>query len=99
MLAINAIPQEYQNDLKQAIKILRNGGCAEVYLFGSIASGKHHQRSDIDLAVRGCPPDQFFQLLGELLFKLDYPVDLVDLDKDDPFVEYLIRKGKLQQIA
>lgn len=99
MLASSAVPQQYQNDLERAVKILRDGGCTEVYLFGSLTSGKQHQRSDIDLAVRGCPPGQFFHLLGELLFKLDYPVDLVDLDKEDPFVEFLIKKGKLQQIA
>jgi len=57
-------PQTYQENLTRAIEILQQGGCTEVYLFGSLASGKFHQHSDIDLAVRGCPSGNFLRYLA-----------------------------------
>lgn len=99
MHTLGKLPQPYQQNLDQAIKILKNGGCTAVYLFGSLTTGKFHSQSDIDLAVRGCPPEEFFHLLGELMFTLDYSVDLIDLDTNDLFARYLIEKGKLHQIG
>lgn len=99
MHALLELPQPYQQNLEQAIKILKNGGCTAIYLFGSLTNGKFHSQSDIDLAVRGCPPEEFFHLFGELIFTLDYSVDLIDLDTDDLFARSLIEKGKLQQIG
>jgi predicted nucleotidyltransferase len=93
------LPQTYQENLTRAIEILQQGGCTEVYLFGSLASGKFHQQSDIDLAVRGCPSGNFFALLGKLLITLDYSVDLVDLDKNIAFAHFLEREKELQRIA
>jgi len=52
-------------------------------------------KSDIDLAIRGCPQGIFFHLLGKLLMELDYPVDLVDLDRQDAFAQYLEKEGEL----
>jgi len=71
----------------------------EIFLFGSAAAGKVRDGSDIDLAVRGCPQDHFFQLLGNLLLELDHPVDLVDLDTQDDFVQYLQREGVLLRVG
>jgi predicted nucleotidyltransferase len=93
------LPQTYQENLERAVAILKEGGCNEIYLFGSLALGNFHQQSDIDLAVRGCPPGNFFRCLGQLLMKLDYPVDLVDLDVEDAFTRYLVEKGNLQPLA
>ncbi len=89
------LPQVYQKDIQRAASILKEAGCTQVFLFGSVATGKVRDGSDLDLAVRGCPPDKFFHLLGRLLMTLDHPVDLVDLDVDDPFARYLERKGRL----
>jgi predicted nucleotidyltransferase len=93
------LPQSYQDNLARAVEILKAGGCTEVYLFGSLALGNFHERSDIDLAVRGCPPGNFFHCLGQLMMKLDYPVDLVDLDVENAFTRYLVKKGKLQPLV
>jgi predicted nucleotidyltransferase len=97
--AASNIPKAFERDLEQAVKILKGGGCAEVFLFGSLVQGGGREDSDVDLAVRGCPPESFFRLYGELMSVLDHRVDLVDLDNADPFTEYLTQKGTLLQLA
>lgn len=89
----------YEENLMRAVNILKEGGCTEIYLFGSLSTGQSHQKSDMDLAVRGCPPGNFFPLLGKLLVTLDYSVDLVDLDKNLAFARFLEQEKELQRIA
>lgn len=93
------IPESYRRDLHRATEILKDVGCTEIYLFGSLVSGPIHQRSDVDLAVRGCPKRRFFPILGRLRRALDHAVDLVDLDSKDLFVRYLETEGELVQIG
>jgi predicted nucleotidyltransferase len=93
------IPEIYQKDIHRAVEILKEAGCTDVFLFGSLAAGKVRDKSDIDLAVRGCPQGEFFPLLGRLLLELSYPVDLVNLDGQDAFVRYLEEHGELLQIG
>ncbi|PDW05105.1 nucleotidyltransferase family protein [Candidatus Viridilinea mediisalina] len=90
-----AYPADVARNLARAVAILKAGGCQEVYLFGSTATGTRHVGSDLDFAVRGCPPHAFFQLLGQLLSELEHPVDLVDLDLSSPFVEALLSSEEL----
>jgi predicted nucleotidyltransferase len=99
MQIIEQLPDQYQTNITRAVEILKQGGCTEIFLFGSLASGNFNPQSDIDLAVRGCPSEKFFHLLGQLIFRLDYPVDLIDLDSRDPLARFLKEKGKLQQIG
>jgi predicted nucleotidyltransferase len=89
MQNINAVPELYQQNLQKAIRILKNSGCTEIFVFGSLATNNVSQHSDIDLAVRGCPKGKFFQVLGKLLVELDVSVDLVNLESRDPFANYL----------
>ncbi|HZH88532.1 MAG TPA: hypothetical protein VFD78_05070 [Chitinophagaceae bacterium] len=35
----NEIPQQYREDIDKALRILKDEGCTEVYLFGSLAEG------------------------------------------------------------
>lgn len=93
------LPDDYKRDIDRAIEILKNAGCSNIYLFGSLAAGEYKNRSDIDLAIRGCPKGKFFQLLGKLLFELKYSVDLVNLDHQDAFARYLEKEGELIQIG
>lgn len=93
------IPEIYQKDVGRAAEILKTAGCTEIFLFGSLATGKVRENSDIDLAIRGCPRGKFFQLLGKLLLELDHPVDLVNLDRQVPFSLYLEKEGGLFQIG
>jgi len=93
------LPEVYQKDIQKAVEILKDEGCTEVYLFGSLVHGKIRDKSDIDLAVRGCPDKKFFHVLGKLLLKLDHSVDLIDLDSQDAFARFLEEKGRLVQIG
>jgi len=92
------LPDDYKKDIIRAIEILKNGGCSHIFLFGSIATGEYRKKSDIDLAIKGCPKGKFFRLLGKLLFELKYSVDLINLDNKDPFARYLENEGDLIQI-
>ena len=96
---IITIPPPYKADIERAIRILKEAGCREIFLFGSIAEGNSKDTSDIDLAVRGCPNGMFFRLLGRLTLELEHPVDLIDLDKQKDFGSYLEKEGPLLHVA
>jgi len=88
-----------EQDVNRAVDILTQGGCSEIFLFGSVASGMARANSDLDLAVRGCPHGQFYRLLGTLLVELQHPVDLINLDSQDRFAHFLEREGALVRIS
>jgi predicted nucleotidyltransferase len=91
-------PEKIENDLKIAVKILKDAGCSDIYVFGSLAAGDFRGGSDIDLAVRGCPGAEFFTTLGKLMLNLESKVDLVRLDRKDAFTDYLLKEGELVRI-
>lgn len=93
------IPQIFEKDIRRAVEILKEEGCSEIYLFGSGVKGKIEDGSDLDLAVRGCPPGYFFRLLGRLLWELDHSVDLVNLDTQDDFAKFLQNEGLLTRLG
>jgi predicted nucleotidyltransferase len=93
------LPEPYRTNVEKAVRILREAGCREVYLFGSLAQGEIHSESDIDLAVRGCPRGEYFSILGRLFFELEYPVDLIDLELQPDFAAFLESQGELKQLA
>ena len=67
-------------------------GITEILLFGSGADSKL-QANDIDLAVNGIKPEQFFSFYGDLIFALSKPVDLIDLSKNTKFNQIVQREG------
>ena len=91
-------PDKYKKDIIRAVQILKDSGCSEVYLFGSLSTGEYRKKSDIDLAVKGCPKGNYFSILGKLLFELKHSVDLINLDKGDTFSRYLETEGELVKI-
>lgn len=93
------IPDEIADDVARAVEILRDGGCTAVFLFGSAVHGTLTEESDIDIAVEGCPQGEFFHLYEKLFYHLDRLVDLVSLDWDDPFVQFLQSKGELRRVG
>jgi predicted nucleotidyltransferase len=93
------IAEPYEKDIQKAIDILKDAGCSEVFLFGSLAAQETRLKSDIDLAVRGCPSGKFFHLLGKLLLELEHSVDLVNLDSQHAFASFLEQEKELIQIA
>ena len=93
------IPTVFREDIRRAVRVLKTAGCVRVFLFGSLAEGQSGDRSDIDLAIQGCPRGEFFHLLGRLLMELDHPVDLVNLDKQVAFAQHLEKEGGLLQVG
>ncbi len=46
--------------------VLSNMGCKESYIFGSHVTGNANDFSDIDIGIKGLPPQKFFALLQNL---------------------------------
>lgn len=78
---------------------LRRHGASAVYLFGSQAAATAHADSDVDIAVKGLPPQRFFRAMADAQAVLDRVLDLVDLDEPSPFVDYLLQSGELRHVA
>jgi predicted nucleotidyltransferase len=72
--------------------LARRYNVRRVYLFGSMLGNTLvHQRSDIDLAVVGLPPEQYLRALADIwdLLPPGFEVDLVPLE--DAFSEMIER--------
>ena len=65
-----------------------------VLLFGSSIL-PDTQSNDIDIAVDGIPPKDFYSFFGDLLFSLSKPVDVVDLSGSSKFIKLIRRDGVL----
>ena len=88
------IPEILQHDIDIATNILKEAGCNECYIFGSVANGQTQENSDIDIAIRGLPPEQFFYVYAKLPSK----IDLVDLDDGSRFSKRLLRRGAMIRV-
>lgn len=90
---------EIQLLILKSAAVLKSFGAQEVYLFGSMATGNSTGYSDVDFAVSGMPPQVFFKAMGAAGEVLGLPLDLVDLDEDNPFTRYLKKEGELLRVA
>jgi predicted nucleotidyltransferase len=87
----------------EAAVVLRQGwpGIEGVWLFGSVAEGRCHNSSDIDLAVAGLPPEALLTATAALdrLAAAGQdpviPVDLVRLESLPPHWQQRIRERAL----
>jgi len=85
--------------IEKAAAALKAAGACEVYVFGSARKGTLRPDSDVDLAVSGLPPEVFFRAMAAAHDALGRPLDLVDLDDDNPFTRYLKDEGELRRVA
>lgn len=73
---------------KEAAKILaKEYQAGKVYLIGSTASGAlFHEHSDVDLVVKGLPPQKYFSALAKIqkIFSGKSRVDLIPLEDATP---------------
>jgi predicted nucleotidyltransferase len=79
-------------ELETCVRLLRENGAKEVYLFGSHFRGTQTSHSDIDLAVTGLPDQDYYGVLGDLLMATGKRIDLVLLDDGSSFSEHIKRK-------
>jgi predicted nucleotidyltransferase len=96
---MSLIDESTKHDIDIAARILLAAGATEVFVFGSAAQGKIRPGSDLDVAVRGLPPEKFFRAMSEVTFAVSRPFDLIDLDEENPFTEYLEKEGELLRVA
>ncbi|MEP6913899.1 MAG: nucleotidyltransferase domain-containing protein [bacterium] len=91
------------NDIAQVIKqtaaVLKALGAKKVYIFGSAAKGTIKEGSDVDFAVVGLPPQEFFKALSAAGRISPRPLGLIDLDEVTPFTRYLKEEGGLRRVA
>jgi predicted nucleotidyltransferase len=93
------IPSKYQKDIDIAKSFLKNEGCQSIYLFGSLVTGKMHQNSDIDIGIKGLPPEKFIRVYAKLGNNVSNTVDLVDFDENDKFYNLLNSLGEIVKIG
>lgn len=79
--------------------VLFSMGCTEGYLFGSQVNGGADAYSDIDIGIKGLPPQKFFATHSMLEDATGKSVDLVDFDEKPQFFALLQNLGELQKIG
>ena len=88
--------EDLKKMILKAADVLQSYGAEEVFFFGSVARAESADETILDLAVSGLPRDAFFPAMGGVLSVVKRPCNLVDLDEDNPYVDYLKSHGKLQ---
>jgi uncharacterized protein len=73
-------------------KISKKYHAKSVLLFGSSIS-PDKKNNDIDIAVDGIAPKEFYRFCGDLLFSLSKPVDVIDLSGTSKFIQLIRREG------
>jgi predicted nucleotidyltransferase len=96
---LNKIPARYHEDIKTATDFLKSEGCDSVFLFGSMVTGKIHERSDIDIGISGLPPQKFFRVYANLDRKTSNKIDLVDFDWQKDFYNLLNSLNEVVKIG
>ena len=83
-----------EKDKKTIQEISKKYSVKRVLLFGSSVDDAK-ESNDIDIAVEGISPKDFFRYYGELLFALSKPVDVVDLSGNSKFINLIKQEGVL----
>jgi predicted nucleotidyltransferase len=90
------LAQQARTDLEKIVPLLvQQFGATRIILFGSLVKGTFAEGSDIDLAVAGISPHQFFTAMGALTQISEFWVDLKPLENLEPyFLNKVIRTGE-----
>lgn len=81
-----------EKDKKTIREISEKYHAKRVILFGSSIDDTKESH-DIDIAVEGISPEDFFKYYGDLLLKLSKPVDIIDLSGTSKFVKLILQEG------
>lgn len=82
--------------IKKALE--KNQNVIFAYLYGSVATGKTHKFSDIDIAVylQDYTADNFLKILASLPTDIPYEIDVRVLNMAPPLLRYsIIKNGRL----
>lgn len=83
-----------EKDKKTILEISEKYHAKRVLLFGSSIEPAKESR-DIDIAVEGIDPEDFFKYYGDLLLQLSKPVDVIDLSGTSKFIKLIQQEGVL----
>ncbi|MFA5863299.1 MAG: nucleotidyltransferase domain-containing protein [Phycisphaerae bacterium] len=81
-----------EKDKSRIVGLAKKYNVSQILLFGSNVDFGHEGR-DIDLAVEGVRPKDFFKFYGELIKNLSKPVDLIDLSQKSLFNDLVAENG------
>jgi len=81
-----------QNDIEKIKELSSKYDVGKVILFGS-SLDPQRQSKDIDLAIEGVAPKDYYRYCGELMMALTKPVDIVDLSVPCKFIDIIIEEG------
>ena len=80
------------------LNVLLSFGCSETYIFGSYANGNADEYSDIDIGIKGLPPQKFFAAHSMLEDATGKTIDLVDFDENPQLFTLLQNLGELKKL-
>ena len=83
-----------ESDKRKIREISEKYHAKRVLLFGSCLDVTRESR-DIDIAVEGISPEDFFKYYGDLMLKLSKPIDVIDLSERSKFTELIQQEGVL----
>ena len=92
-----ALAKQAWVDLQQIVRLLRSEfGATEIIVFGSLVQGdRFDAESDIDLAVKGIPPQDYFAAMAAANRISHQWVDLKPIESlDSHFLQKVLQTGK-----
>ena len=89
------LAQQAKDSLEPIINYLtQNFKIKKIILFGSLVKGNFSETSDIDLAVEGIPPQDYFAVLAKINGMSDRLIDLKPIESLDPhFLKRVLETG------
>ena len=85
----------FERELKKIASISKEFGAKRVLLFGSCLEDIE-SAADIDIAVSGIEPREFFKYYGKVSMAIEDEVDIVDLDDiREHLYKRLLSKGQV----
>jgi predicted nucleotidyltransferase len=81
-----------ESDKRKIREVSKKYHAKRVLLFGS-SLDVTRESQDIDIAVEGISPKDFFKYYGELMLKLSKPIDVIDLSGSSKFTKMIRQEG------
>ena len=81
-----------ESDKQKIGEVSKKYHAKRVLLFGS-SLDTTRESQDIDIAVEGISPKDFFKYYGELMLILSKPIDVIDLSGSSKFTRLIQQEG------
>ena len=96
---LSNIPEKYRLDIENASICLKEEGCTEIFLFGSLVTGKYSDSSDIDFGIMGLSPRKYIRTYSKLNNIVKNRFDLIDFDENKDMYNLLLSIGEIEKIG